>query len=1065
MESQVSRWIRKQPLRLLCLAAVLASFFLLQNGCGGGGSTSNPPPPPPPAPVADFGLTASPSSFSLAVGNSAPVIVSTTAINGFASTINVTVSGLPSGVTVAPTTAAMQPGTQQSFTLTAASNAPLTSATVQFTGTSGALTRSTQSNLTLFAAPSPNPPSRTRYLRTDARTQYFAWLNSHWIIFHAATARFFVTDPESGHVFVLDSVTQKVRGRIDIPGAFGIDDSPDHGALYVGTLSGDVYAVDPVAMTVTRRYLASQIGPYGFQAFTALGLADGRLALLGAQGGIPSVDGSPSFAIWNPADNSITIYASGYGQGQLGGVPATLVCGGMGNIGGFERTPDRTRLILGSIFSDGTLCAMDTRTGRDTYISTNPFSTIHITVSPDGKYVILPKYPDQVLVYDGPTLNKIGEIDVTGDTSSGASLTVTPDSKTLLIPQGSILNAYDIATHQRVGWIPALYLPSTSGGFVVGPTTGPNLPAADGTGLLAGPMEEGVGFVDLSTLRPGPAGTIFTNAYLNPASGPASGGTQTQWSTFDTVTSQSNIYFGGQRAISVSKSGFFVVATTPPGPPGPVDVYAFAADGAVQIVPEGFSYGPTVLQVTPNTATAAGGGTGFIYGYGLGPSDATDIPADLTVRVGGMVAKVIRFDRNAYHILSPPFLLQAAAYTIPPGALGSADVTVTNNSGTATIREALTYIPDIESVPLPGSALTQGVYDRYRDLYYFADANKVQVFSMPQRAWLAPINIPAVPGRQQRLWGLALSPDGTKLAISDASAGAIYLVDVATIGPVRTFPLTLSNPQGLITNPCGIAVSDAGIVYFAVFGVGGTGFGSYFKLDTKTGIVTNYRITGPGLGTTDLYLRLAISSDNTRVYFNNLGHVFTIDTATDTVFRASLDTGCCYGDYELSLSSNQTRFSATSFLYDSDLNNQSFITLNFREVGNISYVYGAKLSPDGSLFFQPSANGIDVFDGRIGHLRTRVSLPLALSPNYDALVANGKDNVLLAITGANGDGVAIVDLRSISEPPPLPYGNELATRPEISTAPDTRNRIDVNTTAHRSMVRRHTISHLTKTPN
>ena len=52
----------------------------------------------------------------------------------------------------------------------------------------------------------------------------------------------------------------------------------------------------------------------------------------------------------------------------------------------------------------------------------------------------------------------------------------------------------------------------------------------------------------------------------------------------------------------------------------------------------------------------------------------------------------------------------------------------------------------------------------------------------------------------------------------------------------------------------------------------------------------------------------------------------------------------------------------------------------------------------------------------------RISLPKALSQNYDALVADGKDNLLVAITGANGSGIAVVDLTSVPQPLPLRFG-------------------------------------------
>jgi|SRR5215469_3893278 len=45
----------------------------------------------------------------------------------------------------------------------------------------------------------------------------------------------------------------------------------------------------------------------------------------------------------------------------------------------------------------------------------------------------------------------------------------------------------------------------------------------------------------------------------------------------------------------------------------------------------------------------------------------------------------------------------------------------------------------------------------------------------------------------------------------------------------------------------------------------------------------------------------------------------------------------------------------------------------------------------------------------------RIALPFVLNANYDALVADGKDNVLLAITGQTGDGIAVIDLTSLPE--------------------------------------------------
>ena len=251
----------------------------------------------------------------------------------------------------------------------------------------------------------------------------------------------------------------------------------------------------------------------------------------------------------------------------------------------------------------------------------------------------------------------------------------------------------------------------------------------------------------------------------------------------------------------------------------------------------------------------------------------------------------------------------------------------------------------------------------------------------------------------------------------------VYLLDPASPATVKTFPIAAPIAQGIINHPVGVAVSNFGNVYLTIFVEGGTGFSSFFKLDTTNGSLTDYHITGPQFYVDgfpqDVHLKTAISSDNSRAFFNNDGIVFSVDTASDQLFFGTVGQGCCYGNYELSLSPNQTRLTATNYIYDSDMNGESYYTVNDREY-DVLYVYGAKLSPDGGLLFQPSANGTDIYDARLGMLRHRVALPYPLSPNYDALVQNGKDNTLLAITGNNGDGIAILDFNSMAEPAPLP---------------------------------------------
>jgi hypothetical protein len=685
-------------------------------------------------------------------------------------------------------------------------------------------------------------------------------------------------------------------------------------------------------------------------------------------------------------------------------------------------------VILGSIDSDATLCEVDPTTGAGNYIASESGSIFRIVTSPDGSNIVLPVNPgiasNQVVLYDAHTLSKAAQFSVAGTVGSASDFAFSADSETLFVPNDAFVYAYSTAG-QQLGWLPNITIEYLRGGFAVGPAASPVYEAVDSSGLLVGPAEEGFAFLDTTLLRTGPVGTGFLNAYPSPTSGPTGGGTQVQWEVPTATLQNPVVYFGGNQSPTVSVSNGVISANAPPGNPGPTPIYLLTGDGGVQLIADGFSYGPSILEVTPNASTAGGSTSGVIYGYGFGPTNSATIPPNLIVSVGGEPATITGYNPDAYSVTSQPFQLEAIYYSIPSGPSGtSADVAVTSSSGGSTAHNGLSYLPQPQQFPLHGSHLAQGVYDPIRDVYYFTDTSSVEVFSLSQQQWLNSISIPAPPGSMQRLWGIGISPDGSKLAVSDTQANVIYLVTL-TNDSVQTFPFVYPNlPQGVLAHPVGVAVSNGGVVYFTVQIAGGSGYHAFFKLDTNSGTLKDYGIDGPDFYSDgvpqDLYLRAEISSDNSRVFFNADGDVFSIETASDTIVQAKVNQGCCYGNYDLALSANQTQFAASNYLYDSSLNAASLQTLNDREALDVAYVYGTKFSPDGTLLFQPSTSGIDVFDGRLGVLLSRIALPFALSTNYDALVGDGHDNVLLAILGSN-TSIAVVDLTSLSEPAPVPY--------------------------------------------
>lgn len=696
----------------------------------------------------------------------------------------------------------------------------------------------------------------------------------------------------------------------------------------------------------------------------------------------------------------------------------------------FTLTGDRSLIVLGGSDS-GSLCTLNPATGQPNCIDTGRAFVHSVAPTPDGKSLLMAASTGSngiagtISVYDSKTLSLTATFPVAGDTSGSGAMIVSPDSRTMFIGDGQgVLYGYDIATGTKIGWMPSLALPPMSGGAVVSPINNPDPQAMSSSGLLAGTMEQGVGLLDTTALGTGAVGSSFLNDYIVPATGPTAGGTPIEFADEQVQPVKLNaVYVGGNTAAPVSQGSAEFLATTPAGSPGPADVYAFMTDGGMLIVPEGFSYGPTILEVAPGAATAEGGGTGIVFGYGFGStSDIAKIPTDLQITVGGKQAVFTAYGPNAYGKESPPFNLQAAAYTIPPGAAGkSVDVTVTTGAGTTTTSGGMQYLSQLQQFPLQGAALVQGIYDARRDLYYFTDASQIRVFSRTGGQWLSPIQVPAAPsGTAHRLWGIALSPDGSKLAVGDEGAAEIYLLNPDSPGSALSFP-TSNQHFGSLTRvmilATGLAVSNSGVIYFAGIAPAYSNGDDLFKLDTNSGTFKEYGVGNQG----NAMVRTAISSDNSTVYFNNLGVVSKIDTATDSVAYASDYPPWGFGDNELTMSANQDTVDASSFIYDASLNAESYLVLSDRDVLYTTYVYGAKLSADGSLLFQPSTNGIDVFDGRFGKLRTRISLPVALSQNFDALVGDGKDNTLIAITGQTGTGIAIIDLSSLTEPSPLPY--------------------------------------------
>ena len=124
-------------------SVIVAAFVLIISGCGGssssGGGGNNPPPPPPPP---DFVISVLPIAATVPPGGVLLSQITINAENGFNGSVSVSITGLPTGVTISPAASFTMSAGSQNVTLSVANNANLGSFTLTVQGTSGSLQHS-----------------------------------------------------------------------------------------------------------------------------------------------------------------------------------------------------------------------------------------------------------------------------------------------------------------------------------------------------------------------------------------------------------------------------------------------------------------------------------------------------------------------------------------------------------------------------------------------------------------------------------------------------------------------------------------------------------------------------------------------------------------------------------------------------------------------------------------------------------------------------------------------------------------------------------------------------------
>jgi len=1003
-------------------AAVLLSLASVCASCGG--TSSSAPPPPPPA---DFAVSLSSNSISIAQGaTSSAVSVSVNPSNGFSGAVQVVLNALPSGVTSNPASPfTVAAGASASIVFGASASATTGNFTIAVQGTSGALSHSANLALAIQAANNLALP-RTAFARTDstsASDDPFGEPHHRHIAYDPANKHVFIANRAMNRVEVLSSSSQSPIAQISVPGASSADLSADGSTVWIGTALERIVAVDTSALRVSKRYSLAGLTPIPGAIFSrpieVLSLSSGKCMLRLRQ----PVSSEALLALWDPASNSLTDLTST--------APALFQQG----VGVLARSGDHSKLLAAANDSSGELALFDS----EGHIVAGPLTLgpgliPMIAANTDGSRfaaIFNANGNTQLLLLDA-SLKQVG----TYTPSLPHGLAFSSDGTHLYLSESttgaSFVTVLDGQTAQVQGRVPDATIQGVSSEIEV----------ADETQLLFALSNRGVTFVDAATPSnlSSTAPALATAPSLQPSEGPLAGGTSVVLAG-QNFTSSAQVKFGAQSALNVTVSGpTQIQATSPPSvASGAVNVTSYFQNGWLAIAPDAFSYGPQILQLLPNAGTSAGGDFVQILGYGFGND-----PTKITVKIGSANATVQKVENVAGIApslgLDPtyPFSLERITLQTPPGSSGKADVFVSAPTSSTTSAKSFQFLKSAQSYPKPGFFKFL-LYDQKRQRLYLTNVDHVDIFDLQQNIFLAPLQPPGGPPANAGLRGLALTPDASQLIVADFGAQNVYLLDPVA-GTGTTVPVG-GVPGFTNSGPARVAATSTQTVFVGLSGEGGSS-GACSACLAQMNLTASpptiqpapqpevTSITGAPL------VQGTPAGDQVFVAFGAApgGPVAVWNASSPNQFVTSFVDA---STTDLGASSDGTMFAfqsnATTQIRGADLSPISVpAAAELQRIPGRVLVPGLALHPSGALIYQPfltgasespgAKGGVDILDAHSGVLRLRIVLPQQFMTDVDGLhgsflATDENGQRLFAITSSDGTpqnaALTVVELAAV----------------------------------------------------
>jgi hypothetical protein len=999
------RLVGRLPHRLSNLLFIV--FASACAGCGGGSSFTQPPPPVP-----DFSLVLSGNSVTVSQGGTSQgFTISVNPLNGFSENVQVTVTGLPAGVTTNPASPfGIAAGSNTSVIFGAAANASTGTFPIVAQGVSGSLTHTQNFSLNVQSGTAATLP-RSSYARTDATPAADALLGEphhRHIVYDSAHKQVFVANRAMNRVEVFSSASQSRVAQISIPGASSADLSADGATVWIGTGLDKIVSVDSASLSIKNRYTLAGLTPIPNTIFNrpeeVLALSNGKSMVRLRQ----PVSSEALLALWDPASNSLTNLTSA--------APAVFQQG----VGVLARSGDHSKVLSAANDSSGEIALFDpngnvvagpvaTGTGSIPFAAANNDASSFAVALASGGSV-------QLFLLDA-SLQQVGSYTATAI----YGVTFSRDGKQLYVCESSsgssVITALDGQSGQLKEQVADVAIQGAAS----------EIEDADETQLLFAVSNRGVSFLDASApfTISSPAPLLDAAPAAQPSEGPASGGTSTILSG-QNFSALVQVSFGSQSAShpALNSSTQIQAATPASVVSGPVNLTAYFQNSWLALAPDAFSYGPHILQILPNAGTSAGGDSVQIYGYGFG-SD----PTKISVKIGGAAATAQKVE-NVTAIASSlgldssfPFPLERITLQTPAGAAGKADLLINVPSGSATATKSFQYLQSVHSYSKPGLYKFL-IYDQPRQRINLTNIDHVDVFDLQQSLFLNPIEPPGGPPPNAGLRGLALTPDGSQLVVADFGAQNVYLLD-----PVKGTGTTVSVggvPGFTNSGPARVAATSAQTVFVGLSGEGGSSGACstcLAQMDLTASPPTVQpapqpevtSLTGAPLMQSDsagdqVFLTFASAPGGPLAYWNASSPNDFVTSAANT---SAVDLATSADGTSFALRTN-----SVSEVHNADLSLSSIpASPELTQIPGRVAVPGMVLHPSGALLYQPFLTGasgsagvkggIDILDAHSGELRLRIFLPQQLMTDVDALhgsflAIDENGQRLFAITSSDG---------------------------------------------------------------